>query len=75
MATSQQNPDGTWTTAEPLPLAVGLDFEVTGLGPYEWEAWRGTARVASGRARTRPGLQFALLRAKRKYAAKGDATP
>ncbi|WP_097982842.1 hypothetical protein [Streptomyces sp. f150] len=72
MATSQQNPDGTWTPAVPLPITPTLDFEVTGHGPYRWDAWRGTRQVAAGTARTRLGLTIALLRARRKHATEGD---
>ncbi|MFF0055632.1 hypothetical protein ACFYRI_14705 [Streptomyces microflavus] len=71
MPTSQQNPDGTWTTAVPIPVTPTLDFEVTGHGPYRWDAFRGTRRLASGAARTRLGLTVALLRARRKYATEG----
>ncbi|WP_432111390.1 hypothetical protein [Streptomyces sp. YPW6] len=71
MPTSQQNPNGTWTTATPLPLRDLVDYEVVGHGPYHWVAWRGTHRLASGTARTRIGLTFALLRARRKSAPTG----
>ncbi|WP_405883592.1 hypothetical protein OG747_36430 [Streptomyces sp. NBC_01384] len=66
MTVSQQNPDGSWSPAEPIPLTDDFDVEVTGTGPFEWEAWIGVERVASGRARTRLGLQVALLRARRR---------
>ncbi|BBB01054.1 hypothetical protein RVR_8291 [Actinacidiphila reveromycinica] len=65
--TMQQNPDGSWTEATPLTLTDSFDVEVTGRGPFEWEAWIGMRRVAAGRARTRLGLQIALLRARRKH--------
>ena len=66
MTNLQQNPDGSWSPAEPLPLTDDFDVEVYGTGPYRWEAWVGMERVASGRARTRLGLQVALLRARRR---------
>ena len=68
--TMQQNPDGTWTPSTPTPLTDDFDIEVTGTGPFEWEAWIGMNQVASGHARTRLGLQIALLRARRKHATK-----
>jgi hypothetical protein len=68
MTTSRQNPDGTWTPAEPLPLTQDFDVEVHGTGPYRWEAWVGMTEVATGSARTRLGLWFAITRAKRRYA-------
>lgn len=67
--TYQQMPDGTWSPAEPEPVTYDFDVEVTGTGPFEWEAWVGMKCVASGGARTRLGLQVSLLRAKRKHAA------
>lgn len=63
----QLNADGTWTPSTPIPLSDDLDFEVTGNGPYSWEAWRGMNQVAAGSAHTRLGLQVALLRARRKH--------
>jgi hypothetical protein len=65
MTVSQQNPDGSWSPAEPEPLTDDFDVEVYGTGPYRWEAWVGMTEVASGTARTRLGLQVALLRARR----------
>jgi hypothetical protein len=65
MTVSQQNPDGSWSPAEPEPLTDDFDVEVYGAGPYRWEAWVGMTEVASGTARTRLGLQVALLRARR----------
>ncbi|MER7813832.1 hypothetical protein [Streptomyces sp. NPDC096153] len=73
VATSQQNSDGTWSPATPEPLADSLDFEVSGTGPFEWEAWRGMSLVAHGTARTRLGLHLALFRAKRKHSGGPDA--
>ena len=64
----RQNPDGTWTPSESLPLTDDFDVEVYGTGPYRWEAWVGMTEVASGRARTRIGLRFAINRAKRRHA-------
>jgi len=29
---SQQNPDGSWGPAEPLPYAPGIDWEISGRG-------------------------------------------
>lgn len=64
----QQNPDGSWSPAEPLPLTNDFDAEVYGTGPWVWTAHRGSALVAQGRARTRIGLWFAIARAKRRHA-------
>lgn len=63
----QQNPDGTWGPSQPVPLTDDFDVEVTGTGPYLWEAWVGMTEVAIGNARTRLGLRFAIARAKRKH--------
>lgn len=60
--TSQQNADGTWSPAVPLGFQGGLDFEVSGSGPWAWAAYRGARLVASGRAKTRIGLLFATTR-------------
>lgn len=68
MTTPQQNANGTWAPATPLPISDTLDFEVAGHGPYRWDAWRGTQQVATGTARTRLGLTLALFRARRKHA-------
>ena len=68
MPVSRQNPDGTWSPAEPEPLTDDFDVEVYGTGPYRWEAWVGMTEVATGTARTRLGLQFALWRARRRHA-------
>lgn len=65
--TMQQNPDGTWTETVPLTPTDDFDVEVYGTGPFVWEAWIGMRKVAAGRARTRLGLQIALLRARRKH--------
>ncbi|WP_144316936.1 hypothetical protein [Streptomyces sp. sk226] len=70
MTTSQQNTDGTWAPASPLPLRDLVDYEVTGHGPYRWVAFRGTEHLACGTARTRLGLTIALLRARRNSASK-----
>lgn len=64
---SQQNPDGSWSPAEPLPLTGDFDVEVTGTGPWAWWAWIGMDQVAAGTARTRLGLWFAIARAKRRH--------
>jgi hypothetical protein len=68
MPTLRQNPDGSWSPDEPLPLTDDFDVEVHGTGPYVWQAWVGLDRIASGRARTRLGLRLATARAKRKHA-------
>jgi hypothetical protein len=68
MNVSRQNPDGTWTPAEPEPLTDDFDIEVNGTGPYQWEAWVGMTEVATGTARTRLGLRIAIARAKRRHA-------
>lgn len=62
----RQNPDGTWGPSKPAPLTDDFDVEVYGNGPYQWEAWVGLDRVATGRARTRLGMRFAIARAKRR---------
>lgn len=67
MPNSQQNPDGSWSPSQPLPLTDDFDVEVYGTGPYRWEAWVGMTEVATGRARTRLGLRVAIARAKRKH--------
>jgi len=66
MTNLQQNPDGSWSPSEPEPLTDDFDVEVTGTGPFDWEAWVGMTKVASGQASTRLGLQVALLRARRR---------
>lgn len=63
-----QNPDGSWTPSQPLPLTDDFDVEVYGTGPYRWEAWVGMTEVATGAARTRLGLWFGITRAKRRHA-------
>jgi hypothetical protein len=68
MTDLQQNPDGTWSPAEPLPLTDDFDVEVYGHGPWVWTAHRGSALVAQGRARTRLGLWFSITRAKVRHA-------
>lgn len=68
MSVSQQNPDGSWSPAEPVPLTDDFDVEVTGRGPWQWDAWVGMTEVASGRARTRLGLRLAVARARRRHA-------
>lgn len=66
MNTQQQNPDGTWTASEPLPLTDDFDVETYGTGPWTWTAYRGATLVAEGTARTRVGLWFATQRARRR---------
>lgn len=66
MTVQRQNTDGSWSPATPEPLTDDFDIEVTGTGPYSWEGWIGLQCVASGTARTRLGLQVALLRARRR---------
>ncbi|HWM95533.1 MAG TPA: hypothetical protein VNO54_00610 [Streptosporangiaceae bacterium] len=68
MTVSKQNPDGSWSPTQPVPLTDDFDVEVTGHGPWEWEAWVGMNEVASGHARTHLGLWFAIARAKRRHA-------
>lgn len=68
MTTKQQNPDGSWSPSEPLPLTDDFDVEVYDTSPYRWQAWVGMRRVATGTARTRLGLRFAITRAKRRHA-------
>src|SRR2546430_2338943 len=68
MTLARQNADGSWSPAEPLPLTDDFDVEVYGTGPYRWQAWVGMTEIASGRARTRLGLRFAIARAKRQHA-------
>ena len=53
----QQNPDGSWTTAEPIGWADGIDWEITGRG----RARHGIAyRHATPLAEVRPGRFFRL---------------
>ncbi|MEV0556184.1 hypothetical protein AB0I27_22380 [Streptomyces sp. NPDC050597] len=66
--TLHQNPDGSWSPTEPLPLTGDFDVEVYGSGPYRWTAWAGRNQVATGAARTRLGLRFATASAKRRHA-------
>jgi len=68
MANSQQNADGTWSPAQPLPLTRDFDAEVYGAGPWTWIAYRGGVEVATGHARTRMGMQLALLQARARTA-------
>ncbi|MEU1443070.1 hypothetical protein [Streptomyces mirabilis] len=70
MSTLRQNPDGTWSPAEPLPLTDDFDIEVYGTGPWTWIAYRGGPEVAHGHARTRIGLYTALLWARVRTARK-----
>ncbi|WP_436759367.1 hypothetical protein [Streptosporangium sp. V21-05] len=61
--TSRQNDDGTWSPATPLGFqGHRLSVEVSGFGPWEWVAYRGGERVASGRARTWAGVLLAVVR-------------
>lgn len=56
----RQNPDGTWSPAEPLPFAPGIDIELERFGrSSRWTAYRGADIVGSGRIRTRLGLVLA----------------
>ncbi|MFD7794353.1 hypothetical protein [Streptomyces sp. NPDC059759] len=68
MTTSQQNPDGTWSPAEPLPLTNDFDIEIYGHGPWAWTAHRGAHLVAQGRARTRLGLWAATTKTRIRHA-------
>ena len=68
MTAHRQNPDGTWSPAEPLPIQPGLDVELytkqAGESGCRWEAWDGLTRVREGSARTLVGarLQIVALR-------------
>jgi hypothetical protein len=55
-----------WGTAQPLGWQGGIDFEVTGTGPYEWFAYDEDVLVGKGKARTRLGLGAALMRARKR---------
>jgi hypothetical protein len=68
MTNTRQNPDGSWSPAEPEPLTNDFDVEVYGTGPWVWTAHRGSNLVAQGRARTRLGLWSAITCAKRRHA-------
>lgn len=57
-----------WRPAAPLPIQPGIDFEVSGSGPWIWEAYSGVRLLASGRARTRLGLVLGMWAAKRRLA-------
>lgn len=57
----QRNDDGSWSKAEPLPMAPGLDVERYADG--RWDLYRGHDLLASGRRRL--VLWFALLRFRR----------
>jgi hypothetical protein len=63
----RQNPDGSWSPDEPLPLTDDFDVEVYGHGPWVWTAHRGSGLVDQGRARTRLGLWVATTRAKLRH--------
>lgn len=54
-----------WETATPLGWQGGIDFEVTGTGPYQWHAYDEDILVGKGKARTRLGLTIALKRARK----------
>lgn len=60
----QQNPDGTWSDAAPLPMTPGIDFEVSG---DTWLMYDGSWLVGSGVNRTRLGRAVAMWRAKSAY--------
>jgi hypothetical protein len=64
MNTARQNPDGTWSLAQPLAPTNDFDAEIYGTGPWTWIAYRGGLEAATGHARTRLGLQLALMRAR-----------
>lgn len=48
-------------------MTPGFDVEITGTGPYAWHAYDGVRPVASGRARTKLALHWALHRQARKW--------
>lgn len=48
-------------------MPTRLEIDVYGRGPYRWQAWTGHVQVAGGRAYTRPGLCFAILRARLRW--------
>lgn len=66
--TLRQNPDGSWSPDQPIPLTDDFDVEVYGTGPYRWEAWVGKDMIGCGSVRTRLGLWFSITRAKRRHA-------
>ena len=61
--------DGSGNELRPVGWQGGIDFEVTGHGPYEWTAWDEDLCVDKGRARTRLGLMFSLWTARKKLVA------
>lgn len=61
---SVYNLDGT--EAQPIGFLGGIDFEVTGTGPFEWTAWDEDVCVGKGTARTKAGLALKLLFAERR---------
>jgi hypothetical protein len=52
--------DGHLQPNTPLGWQGGIDFEVTGHGPYEWSAWDEDMCVGKGAVRTKLGLMIAL---------------
>lgn len=65
MSVVRQNPDGSWSPAEPMPYQAGLDVEVHRDG--QWEMYDGAQLVAHGTALTKLGLAFAVGRARRRF--------
>lgn len=45
----------------------GPDFEVSGPGPFEWEAYDEELLIGRGRARTKLGLLIAMARFQRHW--------
>jgi hypothetical protein len=64
----RQGPDGSWQPAQPLGWqGSGPDFEVySKRRPMEWVAYDEDVCVATGTARTKAGLYFAIWRARRR---------
>lgn len=70
MTAQRQNPDGSWSPAEPLGWQPGIDWEVYRPSPTRarWEAvaYDEDVCVAAVRARTRFGLRLRIARAARR---------
>jgi hypothetical protein len=60
--TYKENPDGTWSEAEPLDYVGHLDFEVWNYDKYyAWEAYDGSITIGEGVARTKLGRWWQMF--------------
>jgi hypothetical protein len=60
--TYKENPDGTWSEAEPLDYVGHLDFEVWNYDKYyAWEAYDGSITIGEGVARTKLGCWWQMF--------------